>query len=83
MEDDLKVKWDTWSKANASNIVEMGGAGKTKLVNPSGVSDLRNEVMLFAIVQGEDQEKVAEMFVGHPHLEIPEATIEVTAVNPM
>lgn len=83
MEDDLKVKWDEWSKTNAPSIVEMGGAGKTKLVNASGISDSRNEIMLYAIVQGEDQDKVAQMFVGHPHLEIPEATIEITAMNSM
>ena len=83
MEDDLKVKMDAWAKTNAASIVEMGGAGKTKLVNASGVTDSRNEIMLYAIVQGEDQDKVAQMFVGHSHLEIPEASIEITAMNIM
>ena len=81
MEDDLSIKMKAWSSTNAASIVEMGGAGKTKLINTVGVSDTRNEIMMYAIAQGEDQEKVAQMFVGHPHLEIPEATIEITTMN--
>ena len=83
MEDDLKAKMDDWMETNKSSVVEFGGAGKTKLVNTTGASDYRNEVMMYAIVQAEAQDKAAQMFVGHPHLEIPESTIEVTAMNPM
>jgi hypothetical protein len=83
MEDDLKVKMDKWMMENKSSVIEFGGAGKTKLVNTSGASDSRNEIMMYAIVEGEDQETVTQMFVGNPHLEIPEASIEVTAMNKM
>ena len=83
MEDDLKVKMDAWMAANKASVVEFGGAGKTKLVNTSGVTDSRNDIMMYGIVQAEDQEKATEIFVGHPHLEIPEATIEVVAMNAM
>ena len=83
MEDDLKVKMDAWMEASKSSVVEFGGAGKTKLVNTSGIMDTRNEIMMYAIVQAPDQDSAAQLFVGHPHLEIPEASIELTAMNAM
>lgn len=83
MEDDLSAKMKAWSAANAASILEMGGAGKTKLVNTAGVSDTRNEIMMYVIVQAQNQDEAAQIFVGHPHLEIPQAWIEVTAMNKM
>jgi hypothetical protein len=83
MEDDLKVKWDTWSNNNKSSITEMGGVGKTKMVKKDGTSDGRNEIMLYAIVQAENADAASKMFEGHPHLEIPESWIEVSELNSM
>jgi hypothetical protein len=83
VEEDLMKKWQEWTMAHKEWIVETSGAGKTKKVDKGGVSDFRNEIMLFSIVQGEDKDKVVELFKNHPHLEIPEAWIEVTDMNPM
>lgn len=77
----LKEKWDVWAATNASALMETAGAGKTKLVNASGVSDIKNEVMLYSLVEAESTEAAAALFVGHPHLDIPEATIEVMPAN--
>lgn len=83
VEEALMKKWQDWSMQNASSILETYGAGKTKKVDQNGVSDFRNEIMLISIVQGESKEAVAELFVNHPHLEIPESWIEITDANPM
>lgn len=78
----LKAKWDAWMTANQSLVVGgTAGVGKTKRITVAGVADAKNDIMLYSIVQGESQEEVAKRFEGHPHLEIPGAWIDVSAVN--
>ena len=77
----LKVKWDVWAATNASALMETAGAGKTKLVNTSGVSEIKNDVMLYSIIEAESADAAAALFVDHPHLDIPDATIEVMPAN--
>ncbi len=81
-EDKMKVEWQEWVKANKSYIVDIpAGAGKTKVVNKEGVSDTKNNIMLYGTVQAGSHEEAASLFVGHPHLGIPEATIEIMEIN--
>ena len=63
----------------------MGGPlGKTKKVNKEGVSDIRNEMGAFTVVQAESHEAAAQMFVGHPHYTIfPGDRIEVMECLPV
>ena len=37
--------------------------------------------MLYAIVQAESHDAAAAAFKGHPHLQIPEAAIEIMELN--
>lgn len=80
-EENMKVEWDAWAKANAASIIESAGAGKTTLVTKDGAQDSRNDIMLYSLVQAETQEDAAKLFVGHPHFGIPDATIEIMAAN--
>lgn len=81
-EEKMKVEWREWMEMHKDAIVEMpAGAGKTKSISKDGVMDIKNDVMMYGIVQAETPETASEMFVGHPHLDIPEATIEVMAIN--
>ena len=57
--------------------------GKSKRVTAQGTSDTRNDVMLYGIVEAESHEAAARTFEGHPHLQIPQASIEVMEINPM
>ncbi len=81
VEDKMKADWDKWMMEHGANIQETAGAGKTKIVSGSGVVDGRNDVMLYAIVTADNHEAAAKMFEGHPHLGIPDATIEVMVAN--
>lgn len=81
MEDALQQKWKEWSMAHAQTVKETAGAGKTKKVTTAGVEDTKNNVMLYSIVEASSHEEAAQMFVGHPHLTIPEASIEVMQIN--
>jgi hypothetical protein len=77
--------WKKWATDNAAAIVEMGGPlSRTKLVSTSGVSDIRNNLGAFTVVQAESQEAAARMFLNHPHFSIfPGEGVEVMEVLPI
>ena len=77
----MKGEWDVWAKEHAGALKETAGAGKTKRVTKDGVTDTKNDLMLFSIVEAESHEAAAKMFEGHPHFGIPEARIEIMPVN--
>jgi hypothetical protein len=68
---------------HGSIILATEAAGKTKRVTPSGVSDAKNEIMLYAFVEADSHEAATKAFENHPHLGIPGASIEVMAVRPV
>jgi hypothetical protein len=73
----MKADWDAWSKEHGKALKETAGAGKTKRVTKEGTVDTKNDVMLFSIVEAESPEAAAKLFQGHPHLDIPQASIEI------
>lgn len=77
--------WHKWVADNSGAIVEMGGPlGRTKLVAPSGISDIRNNMGAFTIVQAESQEAAARLFLNHPHFMIfPGEGVEVMECLPV
>jgi hypothetical protein len=77
----MKGEWDVWMQAHGGMIKETAGAGKNIRVTKDGVSAVANDVMLYALVEGESHEAVAGMFTGHPHFGIPGAWIEVMPAN--
>lgn len=79
----MREDWDIWMSNHGSMIKETHAGGKTKRVNAGGVSDARNDIMLYSIIEAESHDVAAQAFVGHPHLTIPEASIEIMATRPM
>ncbi|MFZ1654614.1 MAG: hypothetical protein WBO92_01565 [Candidatus Moraniibacteriota bacterium] len=77
----MKEEWSVWMKEHGAAMKETWGAGKTKLVTKGGTSDIKNDVMLFSIVEAESAEAAAKPFESHPHLGIPEASIEIMPMN--
>ncbi len=80
-EDKMKADWDAWMQVHGAAIKETAGAGKTKRVNKEGVNDVKNDVMLFSLVEAESQEAAATIFENHPHFGIPGATIDIMPAN--
>lgn len=78
------AQWKKWAEAHSSSIVESGGPlSRTKLVSADGISDVRNNLAAFVIVEAESQEAAARLFIQHPHFTIfPGAGIEVMEVLP-
>ena len=57
------------------------GVGKTKAVTQKGTSDTKNDIMLYSVVQADSHEAAARSFAGHPHLQIPQSSIEVMEIH--
>ncbi len=77
--------WGEWMSLNASKVVEVGSPlGKTKKVDKSGVSDTKNEMGGWVVVEAETHEEAAKLFENHPHFMIfPGDSIEVMECLPM
>ncbi len=71
--------WKQWATEHKASILD-GGAplGKTKRIDAGGLSDTKNEIGAYTIVQAESHEEAAKLFLNHPHFTIfPGEAIEV------
>jgi hypothetical protein len=63
--------WKQWMADNAASVAETGGPlSKTTLIDLAGISEIRNQLAGFTIVQAESQQAAAALFVNHPHFAI-------------
>jgi hypothetical protein len=79
----LKSEWDRWMGEHAKMLTLTEAGGKTKAVTASGITDTRNDIMLYSIVEAESHEAAARAFAQHPHLTIPQSSIQVMEVRSM
>ena len=77
----MQSEWKEWMQEHSSLLSETAGAGKTKLVSGNGVTDSKNDLLLYSLAHGDSVDEVAKQFEGHPHLGVPGATIEVMEAN--
>ena len=82
-EQKMQAAWGQWMSEHATMIISTDAGGKTKRVTASGVSDTKNDIILCAFVEAESHEAAAKAFENHPHLQIPQSSIEVMSVRPM
>ena len=77
--------WQVWVDKNKSSIVETGAPlGRTKSVAKGGVTDIRNNMTAFTVVEAETHEAAARLFENHPHFTIfPGDAIEVMECLPI
>ena len=79
--EDMMNAWMKWTADHEKSLVDKGSPlGKTKRVTANGVSDLRNDLNWHLILEAELHAAAAKMFADHPHLRIPEASIEVMEI---
>src|SRR5215471_18263644 len=77
--------WMKWMNENKAFILE-GGAplGKTKRADATGVSDTKNNIGGYSIVQAETHDAAAKLFGrDHPHLQMPGAWVEILEIMPL
>jgi hypothetical protein len=77
--------WGDWMTANQAAIVDTGGPlGKTKRTAAAGVSDIKNSMAGYVVVQAESHEAAAKMFENHPHFTIfPGDSVEIMECLPI
>jgi hypothetical protein len=77
--------WTNWVKKNEKAIVQMGSPlGKTKQADPNGLSDIKNAMTAYTVVQAESHEKAAQLFLNHPHFMIfPGDSVEIMECLPI
>lgn len=80
-EEKMRKEWQTWMGTYHDFVKETAGAGKTKKVTQEGVSDTKNSVMMYSIVEAESYDAVAKIYEKHPHLQIPQSSIEIMQIN--
>ena len=77
--------WMEWGMANSAAIVDQGSPlGKTKRASPQGITDIRNSMTGYVIIQAESQEAAAKLFENHPHFTIfPGDSVEIMECLPL
>jgi hypothetical protein len=77
--------WMRWGKVNEASIVDQGTPlGKTKRVDANGVSDARNAMCGYVLIEAESHEAAARMFNEHPHFSnFPGESVEIMECLPM
>lgn len=77
--------WRKWAGAHQESIVDIGTSlGKTKRISAQDISDIRNNLVAYTIVQAESHEAAAKLFENHPHFTIfPGDSVEVMECLPL
>lgn len=77
--------WKEWMTAHADSVVEYGAPlGKTKRVAGDGISDTKNNLAGYTVVQAESYEEAAKLFDNHPHFAIfPGEAVEIMECLPI
>jgi hypothetical protein len=79
-----KKEWGEWMTKHQGDLADMGApVGKTKQVSESGVTDIRNDIGGYSVVQAESHEAAAELLADSPHLSRMHGTIEVMEIMEM
>jgi hypothetical protein len=77
--------WMRWGKEHEAAIVDQGAPlGKTKRADASGVSDTKNMMSGYVVIEAESHEAAARLFANHPHFSIfPGQSVEIMECLPM
>jgi hypothetical protein len=77
--------WMAWGHKHADAIVDQGAPlGKTKRAAPEGLTDIKNVMTGYVIIQAESHEAAAKLFEQHPHFTIfPGDSVEIMECLPL
>jgi hypothetical protein len=77
--------WMEWGVANSAAIVDQGSPlGKTKRASREGITDTKNVMTGYVIIQADSHEAAAKLFKNHPHFTIfPGDSVEIMECLPL
>ena len=82
--DQMMTDWKSWAAKLGSAIVDQGKPlGKTKRVTKAGVTDEKNDLNYYLILQAESHDAAAKMMSDCPHFMIPDSYAEVMEISHM
>lgn len=71
-------EWMAWAKNHEADLVEFGNpVGKNKRIDSTGISDTKNGVCGYSIIQAESHEAAAAVMSENPHVEQNGAWIDL------
>ena len=79
----MRDEWQRWMNDHGKMHRLTEAAGKTKAVTSTGIGDTKNDIHLYSIVEAENHEVAAKAFAQHPHLQIPQSSVQVMEVHAM
>lgn len=80
-ETEMKAIWQEWLDEHKAMIVETKGVGRPKRITKNSVTDERNDLMMYSLVEAPSLEEATAIFKDHPHFGIPGAWIEVMSTK--
>ena len=77
--------WMQWGEKNAKAILDTGAPlGKTKRTSAKGITDIKNALTGYTIIEAESHEAAAALFLKHPHFSIfPGDSVEIMECLPL
>lgn len=80
---EMNDEWEAWGKGKG--VVDMGAPlGKTKRVKASDISDTKNEIGGYSIIEAKSHDEAAKKMQSNPHFGmIPGGWIDVMEIMPM
>ena len=77
--------WMDWGTQHAGAIVDHGSPlGKTKRAAPTGITDIKNGITGYVIVEAESHEAAAALFAENPHFAVfPGDSVEIMECLPI
>jgi hypothetical protein len=82
-EEKMRADWQRWMSDHANMVRATEPAGKTKSVTAAGIADIKNDIMLYSIVEAASHDEATKAFTDHPHLGIPRSSIQIMEVRAM
>ncbi|WDI30192.1 hypothetical protein PUV54_09490 [Hyphococcus flavus] len=77
--------WMDWGATHASaTVVEGGPLGKTKRASTDGITDIKNNLSGYIVIEAASHDEAAKMFENHPHFTIfPGDAVEIMECLPI
>jgi len=77
--------WGAWMEKNKASVVESGAPlGTTKRTGLNGITDIKNNLAAYLVVQAESHEAAAKLFEDHAHFTIfPGEAVEIMECLPI
>jgi transcription antitermination factor NusG len=77
--------WMKWGEDNKKVVADNGAPlGKTKRIDARGISDTKNAMTGYVLVEAESHDEAAKLFRNHPHFTMfPGEAVEIMECLPL